>query len=115
MLSWVEAGMEPAPQPGGFCAWKGMSGETYRLEIQNLRTFILKGADIYLITLNDTVLWVGCGLDLVAEPSSRLRFRKALARADGVFRLARPEADEKRLTIMADLEGAVPAPRSQAA
>ncbi|MNL54118.1 hypothetical protein D3C87_1774220 [compost metagenome] len=61
------------------------------------------------------MLWVGCGLDLVAEPQIRLKFRKALSRADGVFRLPRPELDGERLSIIADLEGAVPAPLDQAA
>ncbi|RYE57257.1 MAG: hypothetical protein EOP18_03030 [Rhizobiaceae bacterium] len=95
--------------------WLGLSGRTYHLASENLRDFILEGADLYLIARGHTVLWVGCGLDLVTEPAIRLKFRKALSRADGVFRLSRPEVDGERLSIIADLEGAVPAPFDQAA
>ena len=115
MLSWIDAGFEPASAQGRTVSWLGLSGRTYRLESQNLRTFILNGADLYLIARGNTVLWVGCGLDLVAEPAIRLRFRKALSRADGVFRLQRPDADNERLSLIADLEGAVPVPLDQAA
>jgi len=115
MLSWIEAGLEPATRQTRMNPWVGLSGRTYQLAVQNLRTFILEGADLYLIARGNTVLWVGCGLDLVAEPAIRLKFRKALGRADGVFRLPRPDVDGERLSIIADLEGAVPAPFDQAA
>lgn len=115
MLSWIEAGFEPAALQTKTTPWVGLSGRTYRLDHENLRTFILKGADLYLIARGNAVLWVGCALDLVAEPAIRMKFRKALSRADGVFHLARPEADNERLSIIADLEGAVPAPLDQAA
>ncbi|KKB78325.1 hypothetical protein VW35_11870 [Devosia soli] len=115
MLSWIDAGFEPAGQQERMVLWLGLSGRTYKLESQNLRTFILNGADLYLIARGNTVLWVGCGLDLVSEPAIRLRFRNALRRADGVHRLQRPEADNERLSLIADLEGAVPVPLDQAA
>lgn len=115
MLSWIEAGLEPAAQQSRVTQWVGLSGRTYHLASENLRTFILEGADLYLIARGNTVLWVGCSLDLVTEPSIRLKFRKALSRADGVYRLPRPEVDGERLSIVADLEGAVPAPFDQAA
>lgn len=115
MLSWIDAGFEPSKAQSRIVPWLGLSGRTYRLESQNLRTFILNGADLYLIARGNAVLWVGCGLDLVAEPAIRLRFRKALSRADGVFRLPRPEADNERFSLIADLEGAVPVPLDQAA
>lgn len=115
MLSWIEAGLEPGQRQNRVTPWIGLSGRTYRLENETLRDFVLNGADLYLIARGNCVLWVGCGLDLVAEPSIRLKFRKALSRADGVFRLPRPELDGERLSIIADLEGAVPAPLDQAA
>ncbi|HWV21663.1 MAG TPA: hypothetical protein VN036_11590 [Devosia sp.] len=115
MLSWIEAGLEPAMRQTRINLWVGLSGRTYELAAENLRDFILQGADLYLIARGNTVLWVGCGLDLVAEPAIRLKFRKALSRADGVFRLPRPELDGERLSIIADLEGAVPVPFDQAA
>ncbi|MET0436736.1 MAG: hypothetical protein ABW043_04515 [Devosia sp.] len=115
MLSWIEAGLEPATRQKRVNQWLGLSGRAYHLASENLRDFILEGADLYLIARGNTVLWVGCGLDLVAEPAIRLKFRNALSRADGVFRLPRPEMDGERLSIIADLEGAVPAPFDQAA
>lgn len=115
MLSWIEAGFEPAPQQNRISHWTGLSGQVYPLESENLRTFILNGADIYLIARGHTVLWVGCGIDLVSEPAVRVNFRKALGRADGVFRLSRPDMDDQRLSIIADLEGAVPGSVDQAA
>jgi hypothetical protein len=115
MLSWIEAGFEPATRHKRISHWVGVSGRSYELFSENLRDFLLEGADLYLITRGNTVLWVGCGLDLVSEPTSRMRFRTALSRADGVFRLPRPDADDQRLSIIADLEGALPAMVAQAA
>lgn len=115
MISWIAAGLEPRARPGRISQWLGLSGRVYRLESESVKDFVLKGADLYLIARGSSVLWVGCALDLVSEPQSRHQFRKAVARADGVFRLSRPEADEQRLAIIADLEGAVPAPLDQAA
>ncbi|KQN76440.1 MULTISPECIES: hypothetical protein [unclassified Devosia] len=115
MLSWIEAGFEPPLRHKKTSQWLGLSGHAYALEHENLGDFVLNGADLYLIARGNSVLWVGCGLDLIAEPAIRLRFRKAMNRADGVFRLARPMLDDGRLSVIADLEGAVPARIDQAA
>lgn len=115
MLSWIEAGFAQPEHRQKMSQWIGLSGHAYALESQNLRDFVLEGADLYLIARGNSVLWVGCGLDLVAEPAIRVRFRNAMSRADGVFRLARPLHDDARLSTIADLEGAVPARADQAA
>lgn len=115
MLSWIEAGFEPSARRNRIGSWLGLSGRTYALEQEDLRDFVLEGADLYLIARGHSVLWVGCGLDLVSEPQIRVKFRKAIERADGVFRLPRPAADNERLSIIADLDGAVPVPLDQAA
>ncbi len=115
MLSWIEAGFEPPKRQLKSSQWIGLSGRAYALEQQDIGDFVLNGADLYLIARGNSVLWVGCSLDLVAEPAIRLRFRKAMARADGVFRLPRPHMDDERFSVIADLEGALPARIDQAA
>lgn len=109
MLSWIDAGLVPVTQHRRIGHWQGLSGRVFSLESENLSDFVLMGGDLYLIARGHSVLWVGCGADLVNDPASRVRFRKALTRADGVFRLPRPELDDARLSLIADLEGAVPA------
>ena len=115
MLSWIEAGFVPPVRQPKTTQWTGLSGRAYTLEHQNIGDFVLNGADLYLVARGNSVLWVGCSIDLVAEPAIRLRFRKAMSRADGVFRLPRPQMDNERLSVIADLEGAVPARIDQAA
>jgi hypothetical protein len=115
MLSWIEAGLAPSAQQERQANWIGLSGHTYRLAVENLRDFVLEGSDLYMIIRGNAVLWVGCSNDLVADPQTRLRFRNALGRADGVLHLQRQASDDARLSTIADLEGAVPAPLHQAA
>lgn len=115
MLSWIDAGLVPAARPKGESRWIGLSGHTHRLEKLSLRDFVLEGDGLYLISRGHCVLWVGSSSDLVAEPASRLRFRKAMASADSVFRLVHEGRDEQRLSVIADLEGAVPEMLAQAA
>ena len=49
MLSWIEAGFEPTSVPAKTMPWIGLSGRTYRLDHENLRTFILKGAGYQVV------------------------------------------------------------------
>ncbi|SFV37060.1 hypothetical protein SAMN05216456_2728 [Devosia crocina] len=115
MLSWIDAGLVPSTGQSRLGHWQGVSGKIYSLESQTISDFVLMDGDLYLIARGNSVLWVGCSADLVSDPASRVRFRDALARADGVFRLSRPEIDDARLSLVADLEGALPARLDQAA
>lgn len=86
--------------------WRGRSGQHYPLIGENLDSFAMNEMDLYLVTNRDQVLWIGAAGDLVADANSRARFRRALACATAVFRLASPL---DRHAAIWDLEGAVPA------
>ena len=87
--------------------WQGQSGNLYALRPENLDSFAMAEADLYVIAKGSHVLWVGSTQDLVADPMSRRRFRLALDCATHVFALASPE---NRHAAIWDLEQAVPAP-----
>jgi|SRR5690606_10862947 len=87
--------------------WLGQSGRDYALSPESLDSFAMEEADLYMIAKGQNVLWVGSTDDLVADPTSRSRFRLALACATQVLRLTTPE---DRLATIWDLEQAVPAP-----
>jgi hypothetical protein len=87
--------------------WLGQSGRDYALSTENIDSFAMTEADLYVIAKGGHVLWVGSTEDLVSDPMSRRRFRLALDCASHVFRL---DAPEHRLATIWDLEQAVPAP-----
>lgn len=93
----------------GLVDWQGRSGRHYPLAREYLDTFVMREADLYVIARDSDVLWVGSSGDLVADPASRIRFRRALRGANLAFRLDAP-ADIQAAAW--DLEGAHPAPFS---
>ncbi len=95
----------PAARPN---CWLGRSGRSYGLVGENLESFAMDGADLYLLAKGSHVLWVGSAGDLVADPMSRRRFRLALDLGDRVFRLAATPAETERMATIWDLEGAEP-------
>jgi hypothetical protein len=95
--------------------WRGRSGRDYQLVNENLDRFALVEDGLYLIAKGKLVLWVGTSGDLVADPTSRTRFRLALDCADRVFRVEIASDELTRLTTVWDLEGAEPASELSAA
>lgn len=93
----------------GMVDWQGRSGRHYLLVGEYLDTFVMREADLYLIAKGSDVLWVGSTGDLVADPASRIRFRRALNGANRAFRL---DAPADRQAAAWDLEGATPVPFS---
>lgn len=94
-----------------FLDWQGRSGRHYALTAENLDSFVMREADLYLIVKGRNVLWVGSSAELVADPASRARFRLALGCATEVLCLAAPE---DRLAAIWDLEDSLPATRPAA-
>lgn len=95
--------------------WRGRSGRDYQLVGETLDRFALDEDELYLIAKGKLVLWVGSSDDLVADPTSRSRFRLALDCADRVFRVEVPGDELSRMTTIWDLEGAEPAAELSAA
>jgi hypothetical protein len=95
--------------------WRGRSGRDYQLVGQTLDRFALEEDELYLIAKGRLVLWVGSSDDLVADSTSRSRFRLALDCADRVFRVETPGDELARITTIWDLEGAEPASALSAA
>lgn len=86
--------------------WQGRSGLRYRLAKEQLDSFVMHDADLYVVAKGSNVLWVGSADDLVADPASRARFRLALTCANAAFRL---DAPSDRNAAIWDLESAIPA------
>ena len=95
--------------------WQGRSGHVYGLVTENLSSFAMDEAGLYLVAKGSHVLWVGSADDLVADPMSRSRFRLALDLGDRAFRLAAPPPETERWTTIWDLEGAEPRAEAVAA
>lgn len=95
-------------------SWQGRSGRHYGLVAETLESFSMRETDLYVIAKGNLALWVGSTDDLVADPTSRVRFRLALDCATQVLRLTAPE---DRAAARWDLEGAMPVstPTAQAA
>jgi len=88
--------------------WKGRSGRFYGLTVLPLANFSLSNSDVCLIAKGTTVLWVGSANEIVADQSSRARFRLALDCADRAFSFPAPADEVTRMTLIWDLEGAGP-------
>lgn len=88
--------------------WRGRSGRFYALTAERLEDFVLLGDDLYLLARGTLVLWVGSGQDIIADPQSRAQFRLALAAADRAFHVEASDDDVERMTVVWDLEGAIP-------
>jgi len=87
--------------------WRGLSGRSYALRVESLDTFAMAESSLYVIAKGSNILWAGATQDLVADPVSRTRFRLALDCASHVFSLDPPE---DRLSVLWDIEQALPAP-----
>jgi hypothetical protein len=87
--------------------WLGRSGTVHRLLPLPLDRFMLD-AGLTILAQGTHVLWVGSMAEVVDDPSSRARFRLALASADRVFGLGRAVDATERGEIIFDLEGAAP-------
>lgn len=88
--------------------WRGRSGRFYALSPERLEDFSLRDNELYLIARGSLVLWAGSSEDVIGDPQSRARFRLALTCADRVFHVDAGEDDVERMTIVWDLEGAIP-------
>jgi hypothetical protein len=88
--------------------WRGRSGRFYALTPERLDTFTLRNNDLYLIARGTLVLWAGSSEDVIGDAQSRSRFRLALTCADRVYHVEAGDDDVERMTIVWDLEGAVP-------
>lgn len=84
--------------------WQGRSGRVYQGRRESLDRFSLHENAFHLLLAGADVLWVGASAELVADPTSRRRFRQALERADSAISLADPGDDSARLSTLLDLE-----------
>lgn len=88
--------------------WRGRSGSFYALTPEPLEALSLRGNELYLLARGSIVLWVGASSDVIDDAQSRARFRLALTCADRAFHVEAGEDDVERMSIVWDLEGAMP-------
>ena len=107
MMPIAERRLPPAPfaRPVN---WLGRSGRFYALKPERLDDFYFRNNELYVIARGNVVLWAGSSADVIGDFQSRARFRLALDCADRVFRVEAGEDDVERMTVVWDLEGAVP-------
>jgi hypothetical protein len=95
-------------------SWQGVSGRLYGIVSESLDGFTLRENHLYLIAGAKAVLWVGSTAELVADPLSRTRFRRALGEAQSIIRLTAQTEEGERLSTIVDLEGGGPAASASA-
>ena len=88
--------------------WRGRSGTIYRLHGEPVESFVLSGADLCALSVEDRIIWAGALGDVLSDMTSRTRFRRALCIADGAFRYPAPTDGIERMGLAWDLEGAMP-------
>lgn len=84
--------------------WRGHSGRTYAIVRQDFARFALSGHTIFVLADEGRALWVGSEFDLIADGTSRTRFRTALTRCTEVFAVADPLDPEASMSIALDIE-----------
>lgn len=89
--------------------WHGPSGRDYLLAVESLDRLSLDDDTVYVIAKGSNVLWAGSQADLIADPSSRARFRLAIDCADRAFRLDGAQIGPEHFEVVCDLEAAEPA------
>lgn len=90
--------------------WQGVSGRLYGIVLESVDGFTLRENHLYIIAGPRAVLWVGSTAELVADPTSRTRFRHALGVAERIIRLKAPTEEAERLSTIVDLEGGAAEP-----
>ncbi len=85
--------------------WTGKSGRRYVLTSVIGEGFAFVAGHLYILAESGMVRWVGVAEDLIADQSSRARFRSALADGATVMSLPAPGDDLARMTLAWDLEG----------
>jgi len=88
--------------------WRGRSGRFYALSPERLDSFTLTRTGLYMLARGAVPIWVGAAHDVINDAPSRARFRLALETADRAFSVDCDNDENRRATIVWDLEGATP-------
>jgi hypothetical protein len=84
--------------------WRGQSGRHYSLSLEQYDDFYLEESMLYMLTSGDVPLWVGSALDLIEDPASRLKFKKAMKSCSNVYRCQMQDAAIPSQHTIWDLE-----------
>lgn len=99
-------------ETGAVTHWLGRSGRDYGLVAENLASFTLNAAALYVLAKGSIIAWAGTAEDLVADTTCRAKFRLALESATEAFSMACPDNPQ---AIIWDLVGTNGPARRQAA
>lgn len=97
----ISSATSPAAEP---LLWRGHSGREYKIVRENLSRFALNGKSMFILADAGRALWVGSEHDLIADSTSRSRFRHALARSTEVFKLAENLDPDTAMSKALDIE-----------
>ncbi|MBJ6987674.1 MULTISPECIES: hypothetical protein [unclassified Devosia] len=89
--------------------WLGRSGRDYGLVPENLSSFSLNTAALYVLAEGSVIAWAGTADDLIVDTSSRAKFRQALENATDAFSMDCPDNAQ---AVVWDLVG-TPGPAHQ--
>jgi hypothetical protein len=84
--------------------WLGRSGRDYGLVAENLSSFTLNTAALYVLAEGSIIAWAGTSEDLIADTTCRAKFRQALESATDAFSMASPDNPQ---AIVWDLVGTI--------
>lgn len=89
----------------GSVLWTGRSGRRYTMSMADTDTSSLQPARLYVLAGESVIRWVGTAEDLIADQTSRARFRAAVSEGAQMLSLSTPVDDLARMTLIWDLEG----------
>lgn len=93
------------PFEAGAILWTGRSGRRYTMTRVNGDDLSLRPARLYVLAEEGVIRWAGTADDLIADQSSRARFRNAVAEGAQMLSMPAPEDDLARMTLVWDLDG----------
>lgn len=89
--------------------WIGKSGRQYRLLPESTTDFHLSDSRVHVLVSGQVALWAGSADDVVDDPQSRSRFRRALDGEVAVYRLEPTPEAESRPVVAWDIVNGGPA------
>lgn len=90
---------------GAAVLWTGRSGRRYMMTHVIGEGIALVPARLYALAEDGVIRWAGTAEDLIADQSSRARFRRSAANGAQMLSLPAPQDELGRMTLVWDLEG----------
>src|SRR5690554_4732959 len=91
--------------PAAVVVWTGRSGRRYPLLRESEAGAALAPGRLYALEAEEAIRWAGTAEDLIADSTSRTRFRRLMAAGARLLSLVAPADPLAVMTLVWDLEG----------